>query len=122
MLSPRGITPDIDKIKIIKQLPPPDSPKKILSFIEWPTIFAGTLRIHVPGAATHSADAKKSADWTCGTLPPNALNASEALKTALTSAPVMAYPDPKRKFLLTTDAATGDKNGNPAGLEHICPK
>ena len=28
----------------------------------------------------------------------------------------MAYPDPKRKFLLTTDAATGDKNGNPGGL------
>ena len=28
----------------------------------------------------------------------------------------MAYPDPARPFLLTTDAATGDKNGNPGGL------
>ena len=116
MLSPQGITPDIDKVKIIKQLPPPDSPKKILSFIG----MANYFRRHIKGftflAQQLTALTRKSAEWKGGALPPNALNAFEALKTALTSAPVMAYPDPKRKFLLTTDAATGDKNGNPGGL------
>ena len=47
---------------------------------------------------------------------PRALHPFNKLKKALTSAPVMAYPDPAKPFLLTTDAATGDKNGNPGGL------
>ena len=116
MLSPAGVTPDIDKIKVIRQLPPPDSLKKILSFIGMANYFWRNIKGFNFKAQQLMALTRKSADWKGGPLPPNALNAFEALKSALTSASVMAYPDPKRKFLITTDAATGDKNGNPGGL------
>ena len=116
MLSPQGITPDVDKIRAIANLPPPDTQKKIMSFIG----MANYFRRHIKGftflAQELTALTKKNSQWQKGELPPRALHAFNKLKTALTSAPVMAYPDPAKPFLLTTDAATGDKNGNPGGL------
>ena len=101
-MSHEGIHTDPRKIQVIKALPPPSNLENLRSFLG----LAGYYRKFIPDFATVSAPltalTKKGVKflWT-----DQHQNAFQTLKQHLCSAPVLAYPDFDRPFLLQTDAS-----------------
>ena len=101
-VSHEGIHTDPKKIKVLKDLPSPSNLENLRSFLG----LAGYYRKLIPDFATLSAPltmlTKKHAKflWT-----DQHQAAFQALKERLCSAPVLAYPDFNRPFLLQTDAS-----------------
>ena len=101
-VSHEGIHTDPRKIQVIKALPPPSNLENLRSFLG----LAGYYRKFIPDFATVSAPlialTKKGVKflWT-----DQHQNAFQTLKQHLCSAPILAYPDFDRPFLLQTDAS-----------------
>ena len=106
-LTKQGILPGKDKVKAISQFPMPDSIKTLRSFLGLVNYFRGHIANYTQIAGHLTVLLRKDSDWKGGPLPDKAKAAFQVLKTALSSEPVMAYPQPNSQFILTTDAATG---------------
>ena len=118
VLSKKGVSPNPEKITKIKNWPIPTSSKEVHSFIGLASYYrrfipnfakwAGPLHALIIPAATMCkvrAGILKKSDipefkWTedCQT-------GFDNLKNALTSAPILAYPDYSKPFILETDAS-----------------
>ena len=102
VISERGISPDPQKVEVIKNLLPPQTVKEVRSFVG----MASYYRKFIPnfsGVASPLTDLTRkraSFQWTdvCQ-------KAFETLKYALSSAPLLAHPDLKQPFHLYTDAS-----------------
>ena len=101
-VSHEGIHTDPRKIQVIKALPPPSNLENLHSFLG----LAGYYRKFIPDFATVSAPltalTKKGVKFLWNDQHQNAF---QTLKQHLCSAPVLAYPDFDRPFLLQTDAS-----------------
>ena len=115
-ISAEGVRPGINKTEAIASCQPPTTAKQLKSFLG----LANYFRQFIPEFSKRAAPlfhlTRKDVDWKAGNpLTPQALQAFEDLKTAITSKPVLAYPTRNGRFTLTVDAALGDNN-NVGGM------
>ena len=118
ILSANGVSPNPEKVAKIKDWPTPKTPKEVHSFIGLASYYrsfipnftkwAGPLHaLIVPASFKQKickGEMKKSKlpefQWT-----PACQEGFEQLKKALTEAPILAYPDYSKPFILETDAS-----------------
>ena len=114
-VSAAGITVGEHKFHAIKNFPEPSTRRRVQQFLGLANFFRHLIP-HFQLRAGHLSELLKSdSPWKSGPLPPRAKHAFIALRQALTSNPVVAFPDPNKKFTLHCDAAAGDE-ANPGGL------
>lgn len=116
-LTKEGLRPGKDKIAVVRDFPPPTTVKEIQSFLGLAQYFRRHIRnFSIIGQHLTQLTSKKS-QWKGGQLPEQAAQAFEWFKQRLCSRPLVRYPDFKRPFILSTDAATGDAAKQiPGGL------
>ena len=102
IISDQGISMSLDKTKTIHDWKIPETRKAVRSFLGFINFYRKFIR-------NYSKIAKPLTDLTRTTETfiwnDEALTAFETLKTAVTSAPVLKHPDPRRPFILETDAS-----------------
>ena len=118
ILSAKGISPNPEKVDKIKTWPTPSNPKEVHSFIGLASYYrrfipnfaklAGPLHALIVPASTKQK--LRKGDIPKKDLPPfewteQCQQSFDALKDALTSAPVLAYPDYSKPFILEMDAS-----------------
>jgi hypothetical protein len=110
-LSGQGVTLLKDKLAAIKDFPMPTSPKAVREFLG----LANYIRSLIP-RFSQTADplnkmTRASTVWRTGAPPPpEAQVASNKLKEALMSAPIVVNPNREGRFILQTDALTGTES------------
>ena len=102
IISPEGVQTDPEKIKAVKEWCPPQDVHQLKSFLGLCTYYRrfvkGFSKIARP---LHKlTEAKQKFLWTA-----ECEEAFNHLKGALTSAPILAYPQPDKDFILDTDAS-----------------
>jgi hypothetical protein len=112
LVTPQGVKPDPAKIKVVQQWPRPASLFDLRSFLGFCNYFrkyiknyaltAGPLTSLTKGNISSRFSKQSSLGWT-----PECEQAFQALKDALTQAPVLALPNPSKAFTLkvVTDAS-----------------
>ncbi|KAK3506431.1 hypothetical protein QTP70_002157 [Hemibagrus guttatus] len=119
-----GIRMDEKKVTAVKDWPIPTSVKELQRFLG----FANFYRRFIQGYSSITSsltsllkNKPKSLSWT-----PATTQAFETLKTAFTTAPLLAHPDPDLLFMVKVDASTirvgavlSQQQGNPRKL-HPC--
>ena len=103
VVTPEGVSPNPDKVRVVQEFPPPNNLKELRHFLG----LANYYRRFVTGfshiANPLNALTKKGVylHWTeeCAV-------AFDKLKCALVSAPILAYPSFKEPFLLFVDASS----------------
>jgi transposase InsO family protein len=117
-LTPEGILPGPDKLKVVREAKPPSNVHEIRQFLGLCNFF----RTHVRNFAQISGSlcqlTKKERSWRGGELPPDALKAFRELQSSLVSGPIVDYPRANRPYALIVDAALGDDK-NCGGLGAI---
>ena len=118
ILSSEGIAPNPKKVDKVKNWPKPSNPKEVHSFIGLASYYrrfipnfakiAGPLHALIVPASTKQK--LKRGEVHKKDLPPfewteECQKSFDALKDALTSAPILAYPDYSKPFILETDAS-----------------
>lgn len=97
-----GVSTDKEKVEAVLGMAPPANHKQLQTFLGKVVYFMSMIPFGTWMAAPLFALLKKDAKWRWD----NAENqAFELLKRALTSAPIMAYPDPALPFRVYTDAS-----------------
>ena len=103
VVSSTGIKTDPTKTAAVDEWPAPSNIKELRSFLGFCTYYRRFVRgfsdIAAPLHALTKGGVTFEWDQTCQT-------SFETLKTALTHAPVLQYPDPKLRFILDTDASS----------------
>jgi len=101
-VSADGITPLPQRVEAIKNLAPPENVTAIRSFIGTCSFY----RNYIPGFSTLASPltdlTKKKEPFRWGHEQQHAF---DALKTALTQAPILAHPDVTKPYVLYTDAS-----------------
>ena len=102
IVSSAGVYTDPKKIKAVSELDPPKTVEQVRTFLG----LAGYYRRFIPNFASLSAPlvslTKKNSRFHWGT---QEQNASQLLQQLLCSAPVLAYPQFDKHFILQTDAS-----------------
>ena len=114
-LTPDGVQPSENHLIAVKNFPEPQTIRKVREFAGLTNYFRTHISHYATTAGHLTALTKKSAEWKSGEMPEPARIAFKQLKTDLTSAPLLAYPQPNLPYILSVDAATGDAK-NPGGL------
>ena len=102
-----GIRPDKDKIKIVKDMLPPQTVKEIRQTLH----FFNFYKIFVPNYLFHSNKltslTRKNSKWKGGILSPESQERFQQLKMALLKAPTLNNPDLSKSLHLLTNASKG---------------
>jgi len=106
-LTPEGIKPGKNKLKVIKDAKPPTDVKTICSFVGLCNFFRTHIIFFAIIAAPLFRLTRKDSGYKGGPLPNEAMDAFCILKNSFVSEPVMAFPCADRQYALITDAATG---------------
>ena len=114
-ISAAGIQAGEEKLSAVKHFPEPTNIKQIRQFCGLANYFRHLIPNFSRLSGVITKLTKKDSDWKGGQLPPESHKAFLRLKDVLTKAPVVAFPNPKKPFLVSTDASLGDKY-NPGGL------
>jgi len=117
-LTEEGIKPGTDKLKAVKNAPPPSSVHEVRQFLGLCNFFRGHVRNFAQLTSPLTALTKKECSWKGGHLPPDALKAFQELQTYLCSEPIVDYPRRNRPYALIVDASLGDDK-KPGGLGAI---
>jgi len=117
-LTEQGILPGTDKLKAVKNTPPPANVHEVRQFLGLCNFFRCHVRNFAQITAPLTALTKKECSWKGGPLPPEALTAFQELQTYLCSEPVVDYPRRDRPYALIADASLGDGK-KPGGLGAI---
>ena len=101
-ISSEGVESDPNKVTAIRNMPPPKDVSGIRSFLGSTNYFRNLIQNYATISAPLSKLTKKNQKfiWTN-----EQQDSFEALKTALTNAPVLMYPDPNKEYNLYTDAS-----------------
>lgn len=98
----RGLRVDIDKVKAILDIPPPQNPKEVRSFLG----IAGWYRRFVKDFSTIIAPLTRLTQKNVKFIWTEECNKSfELIKNQLVSAPILTCPDFSKPFVLQTDAS-----------------
>ena len=103
VVNDRGVSPDPEKVEAIQAWPRSRSSKDIRSFLGLASYYRHFIASFATIAAPSHQCSKKMTTFVWST---EAESAFTKLKTALSNAPVLAYPDPALPFLLDTDASS----------------
>ncbi|KAK2905712.1 hypothetical protein Q8A73_009655 [Channa argus] len=102
MVSERGVTKDQAKVALIKEWPQPTTTSELRSFLRLASYYRRFVKDFATIASPlHRVTEKgRRFEWSeaCSV-------AFQQLKTALSEAPVLAYPDPQQPFVVDTDAS-----------------
>ena len=108
MVSQKGVLPSKKNLESIAQCPPPDTYTKVKSFVglvgHYRCFVKGFAKIAVPLYDLTSRDNKDKKSEHVD-LFPEALEAFDHLKAACFQAPILAFPDFDKPFLLEMDAS-----------------
>ena len=102
LVSGKGIEPVLEKIKSIKEMPAPKTPKEVKQFLG----LIGYYRKFVPRFSdvtrplTNLTKKDIVFEWT-----PECQQTFELLKDLLMQEPILKYPDPSKPYILYTDAS-----------------
>ena len=101
-ISSEGVESDPNKVTAIRNMPPPKDVSGIRSFLGSTNYFRNLIQNYATIAEPLTKLTKKNQKfiWTN-----EQQDSFEALKTALTNAPVLMYPDPNKEYNLYTDAS-----------------
>lgn len=101
-ISKDGVKVDISKTEVVRTFPIPKNQKQLRSFLGLTNYYRRFIKnySHICSPLNRLLRNDIKFDWTqkCN-------NAFTYLKEAMTSPPVLAYPDLKKPFILTTDAS-----------------
>lgn len=102
MISSAGVSPDEDKISAVRDFPRPHNVKTTRSFLGLANYYRRFVKDFAKLAAplNHLLRKDQKFVWT-----DNCEQAFISLKTALTTAPILVFPDFKEPFHLYTDAS-----------------
>ena len=107
-VSKKGVQPSKKNLESIAQCPPPDTYTKVKSFVglvgHYRHFIKGFARIAAPLYDLTSGENKDKKSERVD-LPTEALEAFEHLKAACLQAPILAFPNFDKPFLLETDAS-----------------
>ena len=107
-VSQKGVLPSKKNLESIAQCPPPDTYTKVKSFVglvgHYRRFIKGFAKIAVPLYDLTSGDNKDKKSEHVD-LSPEALEAFDRLKAACLQAPILAFPDFDKPFLLEMDAS-----------------
>ena len=107
-VSQKGVLPSKKNLESIAQCPPPDTYTKVKSFVglvgHYRCFIKGFAKIAVPLYDLTSGDNKDKKSEHVD-LSPEALEAFDRLKAVCLQAPILAFPDFDKHFLLETDAS-----------------
>lgn len=101
LCTPNGVTPDMSKIDKVKNYPIPQNKDDVKRFVAFANYYRKFIK-HFASKAFHLNKITKKKSifvWT-----PNCQKAFDALKTSLTTLPILQYPDFTKQFILTVDA------------------
>lgn len=102
VISPKGISMEEQKIKAIEEWPRPKTVKEVQSFLG----FANFYRRFIPDYSSVARPlhdlTHKDKKWSWEDKHTDALN---EIKKRMSSRPVLAHPDPKKQFIVETDAS-----------------
>ena len=117
-VSKKGVCPSKKNLESIAQCPPPDTYTKVKSFVglvgHYRCFIKGFAKIAAPLYDLTSGDNKDKKSEHVD-LSPEAWEAFDCLKAACLQAPILAFPDFNKPFLLETDASV---RGLVAVLSH----
>ena len=102
IVSGQGISVDQSKITAVKEWPVPKAPKLLMSFLGYAGYYRRFIEKYSHIAAPLTDLLRKSAEYRWA---PAQQLAFDALKKALTEAPVLILPSPDYPFLLYTDSS-----------------
>ena len=102
VITPEGILPDPAKVKVVQEYPVPKTVKDVRAFMGLTNYYRKFIKGCAQIASPLHELTKKGAKfvWTDACQ-----HAFDALKKALTEAPILAYPDFHLPFILATDAS-----------------
>ena len=104
IISRKGVEVDPEKTKAMSEFPIPKSQQQVRRFLGMANYYRRFIKdyskIATPLNACLRATQNKKFQWS-----QDCQKAFETLKAKLLSAPVLAYPDPLKKFVLTCDAS-----------------
>ena len=102
VVSGDGIATDPEKARLVSEWPVPTTLKQLRGFLGLSSYYRKFIRgyAHIAGPLTNLLKKNQRFVWT-----EDCQEAFEALKTALTSDPVLALPNERDMFVLDTDAA-----------------
>ena len=107
-MSKRGVLPSKKNLEAITQCPPPDTYTKVKSFVglvgHYRHFIKGFTNIAAPLYDLTSGENKDKKSEHLD-LPPEAREAFDCLKAVCLQAPILAFPDFGKPFLLETDAS-----------------
>ena len=110
-VSKRGVHPSKKNLETITQCPPPDTYTKVKSFVglvgHYRCFIKGFANIATPLYNLTSGENKDKKSEHLD-LPPEAREAFDRLKAACLQAPILAFPDFNKPFLLEMDASGKD--------------
>ena len=102
ILSPEGVLPDPEKVKIIQDWQPPTNPKQVRQFLGLANYYRRFVEKYSSIAKPLQNLTKKDEPWNWTEKCQKAFN---ILRNSLINPPCLAYPDMERPFILTTDAS-----------------
>lgn len=102
VVSAKGIEVDQSKVQVIKQWPAPNTRLELMSFLGAANFFRRFIRRFSHEALPLTQLLKKDTPYVWGAAQQRAF---EALKQALSSAPVLQPPDFSKPFIINTDAS-----------------
>ena len=110
-ITPAGVSPSKSKVEALTKLKPPTSLEGLAEHLGFFNYFRHMIGQPNFSQLTYPLRAlnRKASQWSGGTLPPAAMSAWQNIIKALCSGVVMAYPDPARPYIVSTDAALGDE-------------
>jgi predicted aspartyl protease len=104
-ISAEGIRPGAEKTAAIKSFPTPSTVQEVRRFVG----LANYFRQQIPHFSQKSKPltqlTRQTSAWTRGPLPREAQQAFEQLRSALAAAPLTAFPQPGKPYILETDAS-----------------
>ena len=103
VVTPEGISPNPDKVRVVQEYPTPTNLKELRSFLGLANYYRRFVRGFSHIANPLNALTKKNVPfvWTVACA-----EAFDKLKRALVSAPILAYPNFREPFLLFVDASS----------------
>jgi hypothetical protein len=88
-LTEEGIKPGTDKLKAVKNAPPPSNVHEVRQFLGLCNFFRGHVRNFAQLTSPLTTLTKKGCSWKGGQLPPDTLKAFQELQTYLCSEPIV---------------------------------
>ena len=114
-MTEEGISPSNDKLKALKEYDPPTDQKGVRQFVGLCNYFRFMIKDFSRISAPLTKLTGYNHDWRGGELPEAAMKSFKILKEELCTAPVVAYPQKGKPFVLHTDGSLGDSK-TPGGL------